>query len=163
MPPTTGPASSGELDTSGPPVNLDLVFTEREFCDKSSSTRWYTASGVTAITHPPSDLPVRIGDLYVYTAKASEKIYTWVYWNTGWRRIFEGGHHPELANRCLVWRSISEPSWVTANTWTTYQGQKRQIVMKRKVSYACHSLLPLPMLTWDVANGTSSMSSDIVF
>lgn len=82
---------------------------------------------------PPVDIAAQVGDLYVYTARCNNMFYTWLYGEKGWYRVSEGVAHPLIPGRQLAWRTIDEPSWVTAHTYLTYQGKARRIGLGRKV------------------------------
>ncbi len=77
LPPVPPPASGQSMD-----VEPDLIVRPFRECDeRGGATRWWEATGQLVISEPPTNLrvPVELGDLYVYKAKLTDRIYTWVY------------------------------------------------------------------------------------
>lgn len=143
---TSTSASTGHRDAPSPPPELsshheiDPVLEVRPFRKSAGYTRWWKALGHTVLESPSSNTAAEIGDLFVYKARCTNKIYTWVYREDGWRRVVEGGRHPTLPDRYLSWRSTEEPSWVTGHTYSTYQGRSRRLRFERRVRTFMHGL-----------------------
>ncbi|KAJ3553560.1 hypothetical protein NM688_g3544 [Phlebia brevispora] len=112
------------------------VLEVRPFRDAEGCTRWWQATGFEIISQPPAGLAVELADLYVYKARCTDKIYTWVYREEGWRRILPGQRHPiSEVDRVLSWRGKNheQPTWVTYHTYSTYQSRVRGNSFRRNL------------------------------
>lgn len=82
--PATASTGSGTSSIHAPIHSVKPRLEVRPFRQTHDGcTRWWMASGRECILEPPAGLAVEIGDLYLYTAKCTEKIYTWAYYEDG--------------------------------------------------------------------------------
>ncbi|OJT12664.1 hypothetical protein TRAPUB_10787 [Trametes pubescens] len=95
-------------------------------------TLWWMSKTSSGLSHPPQNLKLRPGDLYLHHNQSSGDYQYWL-WTTAnkWEVATQGQSHPTYEDRYLWFRSELHPSWITRHTYSTYKGKKRRDEVER--------------------------------
>lgn len=148
VPRIVAPTTHTQYALVTPVLDYPAALVSRPFRDSDEgSNRWWHATGRDILSQPPAaDITAHVGDLFVYKAKANQRIYVWLYSHDGWHRVRLGTTHPDLPTRVLWWRfgandTKDQPTWITLHSYSTYQSRTRVANMQKRVSISCGSRL----------------------